>query len=140
MGAFDPVNCYSGNLSTSVSYFQYFLKLNRNQTFTNNKAAEANWNGLFLFTSLGSGQFHAIFILVYCCELLFLLLLIFVFSDMINKKKEYICFSLDESNRIGRRNLLMLEAMGRNITTRLPGGKEGGIWPRPLLLSRRRGS
>lgn len=62
MGSSDPLKCCNGYLSTYVSYFQYFLKLNRNQAFTNNKAAEANWNGLFLFMSLGPSQFNAIFI------------------------------------------------------------------------------
>ena len=28
-GIFDPLKFYSSNLSTSVTYFQYFLKLNR---------------------------------------------------------------------------------------------------------------
>lgn len=58
---------------------------------------------------------------------------------MINKKKEYICFFFDESNRIGRRNFLMFEVMGRNIIIRFFGGKEGGIWFRLLFFFRRRG-
>ena len=70
---------------------------------------EASWNGLFLFTSLGSSMLNAIFILVYCCELSFLLLLSFICRIY--------SFFLNESNQVSRLNLLILEvSMGRNIT------------------------
>ena len=55
---------------------------------------EASWNGLFLSTSLGSSSLNAIFLLAYCCELSFLLLLSFICRIY--------SFFFNESNQVSR--------------------------------------